>query len=92
MTNSTTTRPTADKPLVAIGLFSLAMMMFSATDGAAKYLSADIAPQQIIFLRYVIVLILILLFGIYKGQRNLFKTEQPKLQILRGLCLAALAA
>ena len=64
------------------------MMIFSSTDGAAKYLSADIAPQQIIFLRYVVVSVLILLFGIYQGQRNLLKTAQPRLQILRGLCLA----
>ena len=78
----------ADKPLVAIGLFSLAMMMFSATDGAAKYLSSVIAPQQIIFLRFVIVLILILLFCIYRGQWNILKTTQPTLQILRGLLLA----
>ena len=87
MTDSTT-RPMADKPLVAIGLFSLAMMMFSATDGAAKYLSSDIAPQQIIFLRFVIVLILILLFCIYRGQWDILKTTQPTLQILRGLLLA----
>ena len=71
-----------------MGLFSLAMMIFSATDGAAKYLSSDIAPQQIIFLRYVIVLILILLFCICRGQRNLLKTAQPTVQILRGLLLA----
>ena len=88
MANSTRSKSTADKPLVAIGLFSLAMMIFSSTDGATKYLSADIAPQQIIFLRYVVVSVLILLFGIYQGQRNLLKTAQPKLQILRGLCLA----
>ena len=88
MTNSTKSRLTTDQPLVAIGLFSLAMMIFSATDGAAKYLSADIAPQQIIFLRYVVVSVLILLFCICRGQRNLLKTAQPKLQILRGLCLA----
>ena len=88
MANSIRSSPSADKPLVAIGLFSLAMMIFSSTDGATKYLSADIAPQQIIFLRYVVVSILILLFGIYQGQRNLLKTAQPKLQILRGLCLA----
>ena len=89
MTNSTKSRLTTDQPLVAIGLFSLAMMMFSATDGAAKYLSSDIEPQQIIFLRYVIVLILILLFGFYRGQPNLLKTQQLTLQILRGLLLAA---
>ena len=88
MANSTKSRLTTDQPLVAIGLFSLAMMIFSATDGAAKYLSADIAPQQIIFLRYVVVSVLILLFCSYRGQRNLLKTAQPKLQILRGLCLA----
>ncbi len=87
MTDSTT-RPMADKPLVAIGLFSLAMMIFSATDGATKYLSADIAPQQIIFLRYVVVSVLILLFCICRGQRNILKTTQPTLQILRGLLLA----
>ena len=88
MANSSKSRLTTDQPLVAIGLFSLAMMIFSATDGAAKYLSADIAPQQIIFLRYVVVSVLILLFCICRGQRNLLKTAQPKLQILRGLCLA----
>ena len=90
MTNSTKSRLTTDQPLVAIGLFSLAMMIFSATDGAAKYLSADIAPQQIIFLRYVVVSVLILLFCSYRGQRNLLKTAQPKLQILRGLLLAVI--
>ena len=88
MSNSTKSQFLTDRPLVAIGLFSVAMMIFSSTDGAAKYLSSDITPQQIIFLRYVIVLILILLFCICRGQRNLFKTAQPKLQILRGLLLA----
>ena len=88
MTDSTKSQVLTDRPLVAIGLFSLAMMMFSATDGAAKYLSSDIAPQQIIFLRFVIVLILILLFCIYRGQWNILKTTQPTLQILRGLLLA----
>ena len=87
MSSSNKSKILTDQPLVAIGLFSVAMMIFSSTDGAAKYLSSDIAPQQIIFLRYVIVLTMILLFSIYQGQRNLFKTEQPKLQILRGLCL-----
>ena len=89
MTNINKSQLTTDRPLVAIGLFSVAMMIFSSTDGAAKYLSSDIAPQQIIFLRYVIVLTMILLFCIFQGQRNLLKTEQPKLQILRGLCLAS---
>jgi hypothetical protein len=41
MTNSTKSIILTNQPLVAIGLFSLAMMIFSATDGAAKYLSAD---------------------------------------------------
>jgi len=89
MTDSTKSQVLTDRPLVAIGLFSLSMMIFSSTDGAAKYLSADIAPQQIIFLRYVVVSVLILLFCICRGQRNLLKTAQPKLQILRGLCMAS---
>ena len=89
MTDSTKSQVSIDRPLVAMGLFSLAMMIFSSTDGAAKYLSSEIAPQQIIFLRYVIILTLMLLFSIYQGRRNLFKTEQPKLQILRGLCMAS---
>ena len=89
MSNSTKSQFLTDRPLVAIGLFSVAMMIFSSTDGAAKYLSSDITPQQIIFLRYVIVLTMILLFCICRGQRNLFKTAQPKLQILRGLCMAS---
>ena len=89
MPNSPKSQVLTDRPLVAIGLFSVAMMIFSSTDGAAKYLSSDITPQQIIFLRYAIVLSMILLFCIYQGNRNLLKTEQPKLQILRGLCLAS---
>ena len=79
MINDNKSQLTTVRPLVAIGLFSVAMMIFSSTDGAAKYLSSDIAPQQIIFLRYVIVLTMILLFCIFQGQRNLLKTEQPKL-------------
>ena len=89
MTDSTKSQVLIDRPLVAMGIFSLAMMIFSSTDGAAKYLSSEIAPQQIIFLRYVIILTLILLFSIYQGRRNLFKTEQPILQILRGVCMAS---
>lgn len=77
----------AERPLEAILLVLLAMFLFTTTDGAAKYLAAEMAPQQIIWVRYgVIVLILLPLLWQRRGDR-LLKTGMPLMHVLRGLLL-----
>lgn len=76
------------RPLLAIGLVSLAMALFSMTDGAAKFLTAAFSPQQILFVRYAAILSFLLpLAAMQKGVRVLV-TRRPGLQLLRGLLVA----
>jgi drug/metabolite transporter (DMT)-like permease len=87
---SSTSSPAADpaeRPLRAILLMLVAMFLFVTSDGATKYLAAGMTPQQIIFLRYgVIVAILLPLLWLRRGDR-LLATRRPVLHVARGLLL-----
>ena len=50
----------AQRPLLAIVLVMFGMLLFVTTDGAAKYLTASMAPQQIIWVRYAVISMLLL--------------------------------
>jgi drug/metabolite transporter (DMT)-like permease len=76
-----------ERPLLAIGLVLLAMFLFTTTDGAAKHLAASMAPEQVIWVRYgVIVALLLPVLWLKRGER-LLATSRPGLHVLRGLLL-----
>jgi len=77
------------RPLLAMGLVTLAMLLFAINDGGGKYLTASFTAPQIIFVRYAVVLVVLLPLVIYRGRRGLLYTLRPGIQILRGLLLAA---
>jgi drug/metabolite transporter (DMT)-like permease len=87
MTSATLNAEPAERPLLAIGLVLLAMFLFTTTDGAAKYLAAGMTPEQVLFVRYgVIVAILLPVLWAKRGER-LLATRRPFLHLWRGLLL-----
>lgn len=76
-----------DRPLPAIGFLLLAMLIFVAMDGMAKYLAQSMAPQQIVFARFSIVsMLLVPALLRYRGDRP-WKTAMPLMHCIRGLLL-----
>ncbi|MCB1743592.1 MAG: DMT family transporter, partial [Gammaproteobacteria bacterium] len=75
----------AERPLLAIGLVVMAMVLFSATDGAAKHLTTRLSAEQILWVRYAVVLGVLLPFIACKRGGPVFATRKPGLHIARGL-------
>lgn len=74
-----------DKPIIGIVLVIIATVFSAMSDAAAKMLSADLPGVEVIWLRYVCFLaIVVTSIGLARTKR-VFVTEQPKLQIWRGL-------
>ena len=71
----------------AIILNLSAWVMLPIMDGFAKYLSSTIPILQITWSRYFFTVIFVLPFMLIFFRKNLKWTEQPKLQLLRGLLL-----
>ena len=76
-----------EHPLVAIGLVLGAMFLFTTTDGAAKYLTGALPPEEIIWMRYVVVSMLLGPILLHRRADGLLRTRRPGLHILRGLLL-----
>ncbi len=71
----------------AIILNLSAWVMLPIMDGFAKYLSSTIPILQITWSRYFFTVIFVLPFMLIFFRKNLKWTEQPKLQLIRGLLL-----
>tara|TARA_Y100001970_G_C14179609_1_gene829072 strand:+ start:301 stop:1149 length:849 start_codon:yes stop_codon:yes gene_type:complete len=71
----------------AIILNLSAWVMLPIMDGFAKYLSSTIPVLQITWSRYFFTVIIVLPIMFFFFRKNLRWTEQPKLQIIRGLLL-----
>lgn len=63
------------------------MFLFTTTDGAAKYLTVSLPPEQIIWMRYVVVSVILVPVLIYRRADGLMRTRRPALHVLRGLLL-----
>lgn len=73
-------------------LMGLGMFLFAAVDTAAKILTAELHPLQIVWMRQTGLLVAAVILLLIHGPR-LFRTTHPKLQIVRGLvavCSASL--
>ena len=77
----------AERTLLAVALMLSATLCFSASDGAAKYLSAGMSAQQILWIRYGVVLVILFPLLWRAGGRRLLRTGRPFLHVLRGLLL-----
>lgn len=82
----------ADRPSLAIGLYLLTMIVFVIMDGLAKQLALDgMAPEQMLMLRYAMVLAMLLPVMLRHRRARPFRTEQPLLHAFRGVLLIAAA-
>jgi len=71
----------------AIILNLLAWVMLPIMDGFAKYLSSTIPVLQITWSRYFFTVVIALPVMVFFFKKNFKWTEQPKLQLIRGLLL-----
>lgn len=71
----------------AIILNLSAWVMLPIMDGFAKYLSSTLPVLQITWSRYFFTIVIILPIMLFFYRKNLTWTEQPKLQLIRGLLL-----
>jgi drug/metabolite transporter (DMT)-like permease len=75
-----------DRPIVAITMVLLAMLVFVTTDATAKFLSTSMSAQQIVSVRYGTI-VMLLLPVLLRGRSGSFRTSRPLLHGLRGLLL-----
>ncbi len=82
MTGTTTARP--DNPLGAL-LTMLAMLCFAGMDAISKFLVADYAVGQMMWIRYLLLTLFAGFIVRRQGVRSALRTRRPGLQIARSL-------
>jgi drug/metabolite transporter (DMT)-like permease len=75
-----------DDPLRAIALAVSATMLFGTSDTISKYLSGSLPIVEFLWIRYVIFLIMALCL-ISRRPRRSVRPRNPRLQVIRGLCV-----
>lgn len=84
---SSTIAPVEERRNFGIGIVLFAQIFFATLDTSAKYLAvAGLPLTEIVFVRYFVHVVLIIALFL-PIQRNLFVTNNWKLEVLRGLCL-----
>jgi drug/metabolite transporter (DMT)-like permease len=81
----------ADQPLKAIFLMLTAIMLFTVVDGLSKYLTLDYAPIQVVWVRYLAMLILLVPLALRRREAQLWRTRRLRFQAARGACVAVSA-
>ena len=79
----------AQHPLRGIALFMLALMLFASLDATSKYLAAFFAVPLLVWARYVVHFLLMLVFVAPSMRAELVRTANLKLQVVRALALLA---
>ena len=75
----------SSRPLAGVGLMVCAVLSFTMLDSSAKYLGDDYALGQLLWARYTISLLLLLIVATpVVGVRSLVRTDRPAFQLLRG--------
>lgn len=78
----------ADQPLRGIALICLAVLLFSTHDAVSKYLSAFYPIVMVVWARYVVhTLLMLVVFVPRTGLSAVVRTRRPLLQLARALCL-----
>jgi drug/metabolite transporter (DMT)-like permease len=78
----------SDNPLRGIALSAGACALFAIADTTSKYLSASMPVIEIQWIRYVLFFGMAAAASVRTGGRP-FRPRNPKLQIVRGLCVSA---
>lgn len=78
--------PEPDNPLRGIGLSASACAVFAIADTTSKYLSTSLPIIEIQWIRYVLFLGMAAILAA-RGHGRSLRPHNPKLQILRGLCV-----
>ncbi|MEO9527510.1 DMT family transporter [Roseibium sp.] len=89
MTASTTPSLVDQNPLAAIALMSSAMLIVPVMDIIAKYLSTDLPPLEVTFGRFFFQFLICLVLALATGRFALLRGQQPVINYLRGIFLAA---
>ncbi|MGE8415927.1 MAG: DMT family transporter [Pseudomonas sp.] len=78
----------ADHPLKGIVLICLAVLLFASHDTLSKYLSAFYPIVMVVWARYVVhTLLMLVVFVPRSGFSAVVRTKRPGLQLLRALCM-----
>ncbi|MFW0758420.1 DMT family transporter [Pseudomonas sp. H11T01] len=78
----------AEQPVKGIALICLAVLLFASHDTLAKYLSGFYPIVMVVWARYVVhTLLMLVIFVPRTGFSAVVRTKRPGLQFLRALCL-----
>lgn len=78
----------AEHPIKGIALICLAVLLFASHDTLSKYLSAFYPIVMVVWARYVVhTLLMLVVFVPRSGFSAVVRTKRPRLQLLRALCL-----
>ena len=78
----------AEHPIKGIALICLAVLLFASHDTLSKYLSAFYPIVMVVWARYVVhTLLMLVVFVPRSGFSAVVRTKRPGLQLLRALCL-----
>ncbi len=83
-----TSSDATDQPLKAIFLMLVAIMLFTGVDGLSKYLTADYPAIQIVWVRYLAMLMLLVPLAARRYAARPWRTRRPLHQTVRGVCVA----
>lgn len=76
-----------DQPAKGIALICLAVLLFSSHDTLSKYLSGFYPIVMVVWARYVVHTLLMLVIFIPQSGIAVIRTKRPGLQLARALCL-----
>lgn len=82
-----TTSPPAQHPLRGIALFMLALMLFAMLDATSKHLTATFAVPLLVWARYTLHFLAMMLFIAPSMRLRLVRTRHLALQVVRALAL-----
>jgi drug/metabolite transporter (DMT)-like permease len=83
-------RDLAERPLPAIGLALVAVLLFSLQDVLSKILAATLSPVEVLWGRYLAILLL-LAPAVLRAPLGMLRTAQPGLQAARGVSVLGAA-
>ena len=92
MNQPTHHRTAPDRPLRGIALMVAAVTVFGVMDTSAKFLAQIYPPQLVIWARYALQMVLMILIFGPRMRLSLIRSGTPRLQILRGLFLTIASA